>query len=131
MNQKNIHPLDIEEIKALIEMFLEDVIFEYRENEIHDWLQGINKEKIEEVLNREHHEVLRANSFIIPFAYLHYRVVPHQNLVGYLQDLMKNNDILDLENVVYQNTMKHFKRIFSGKTEYLHFANIDGTKSYE
>jgi hypothetical protein len=131
MNQKNIHPLEIEEVKALIEMFLEDVIFEYRENEIHDWLQGVNQEQIEEILNREHHEVLRSNSFIIPFTYLHYRVVPSQNLVGYLQDLMKQNDILDMANVIYQNTIKHFKRIFSGKTEYVYDANVDGSKSYE
>lgn len=128
---KNTHPQDIEEVQALMEMFLEDVIFEYRENEIHDWLQGLDQNHIELILNRENHEVLKQNSFIIPFVFLRYKVVPKANLVGYLEGLMKHNTLIQEENLVLDNTIKYFKRIFSGKTEYIYFANTDESKSYQ
>jgi hypothetical protein len=128
---KNTHPKDIEEVQALMEMFLEDVIFEYRENEIKDWLQGLNQSQIDAILQRENHEVLKDNSFVIPFVYLHYHVVPTPNLVGYLEGLMTFNTLIEGENLVLQNTIKYFKRIFSGKTEYIYFANTDESKSYQ
>lgn len=128
---KNTHPQDIEEVQALMEMFLEDVIFEYRENEIHDWLQGLDQDHIELILNRENHELLKQNSFIIPFVFLRYKVVPKVNLVGYLEGLMKHNTLIQEENLVLDNTIKYFKRIFSGKTEYIYFANTDESKSYQ
>ena len=106
---KNTHPKDIEEVQALMEMFLEDVIFEYRENEIKDWLQGLNQAQIDAILQRENHEVLKDNSFVIPFVYLQYNVVPNANLVGYLEGLMKFNTIIEDENVVLDNTIKYFK----------------------
>jgi hypothetical protein len=127
---KNQHPQDCEEVQALMEMFLEDVIFEYRENEIHDWLQGLQPQQIDGILHRENHELLLQNSFVIPFVYLKYRVVPNPNVVGYLENLMEHNELIEEENVVLQNTKKHFKRIFSGKTEYIYFANTDESKSY-
>ena len=127
---KNQHPQDCEEVQALMEMFLEDVIFEYRENEIHDWLQGLQPQQIDGILHRENHELLLQNSFVIPFVYLKYRVVPNPNVVGYLENLMEHNELIEEENVVLQNTKKYFKRIFSGKTEYIYFANTDESKSY-
>ncbi len=127
---KNQHPQDCEEVQALMEMFLEDVIFEYRENEIHDWLQGLQPQQIDGILHRENHELLLQNSFVVPFVYLKYRVVPNPNVVGYLENLMEHNELIEEENVVLQNTKKYFKRIFSGKTEYIYFANTDESKSY-
>jgi hypothetical protein len=128
---KNVHPEEIEEVKALMEMFLEDVIFEYRENEIRDWLQGLQPQQIDEIIHRENHEVLLDNQFIIPFVYLHYRVVPNPSLVGYLELMMDHNQLIDQSNIILQNTKKYFKRIFSGKTEYVYFANTDESKSYQ
>ena len=127
---KNQHPQDCEEVQALMEMFLEDVIFEYRENEIHDWLQGLQHQQIDGILHRENHELLLQNSFVVPFVYLKYRVVPNPNVVGYLENLMDHNELIEEENIVLQNTKKYFKRIFSGKTEYIYFANTDESKSY-
>ena len=128
---KNVHPEEIEEVKALMEMFLEDVIFEYRENEIRDWLQGLQPQQIDEIIHRENHEVLLDNQFIIPFVYLHYRDVPNPSLVGYLELMMDHNQLIDQSNIILQNTKKYFKRIFSGKTEYVYFANTDESKSYQ
>lgn len=128
---KNVHPEELDEVKALMEMFLEDVIFEYRENEIKDWLQGLQPQQIDAIIHRENHEVLFDNQFIIPFVYLHYRVVPNPNLVGYLELMMEHNQLIDQDNVILQNTKKYFKRIFSGKTEYIYFANTDESKSYQ
>ena len=47
----NLYPLESEEAMMLMHRFLADVIFEYRDNEIKDWLQGLTLSTIEEMIN--------------------------------------------------------------------------------
>ena len=77
-----LHPLESEESMMLMHRFLADVIFEYRDNEIKDWLQGLSLTAIETILNKAGNEDLQKNAFIIPFTYLHYAVVPPASIVS-------------------------------------------------
>ncbi|MEN9819765.1 MAG: hypothetical protein RL379_543 [Bacillota bacterium] len=125
-----LHPLESDEAMMLMQRFLADVIFEYRENEIKDWLQGLNQKHIQEILDKPGNEDLKKNAFIIPFTYLHYAVVPHANLVDQLKVWLQQHPLIPQDNVILQKTKLNFERIFKGKTEFIYDINNGGHKSY-
>jgi DNA-binding transcriptional MerR regulator len=116
----NQHPLSIPEVNALMQLFLVDVIDDYRDQEIKEWLQGLSVSDIEAILQRPEHQHLKDNPFVIPFIYLHYAVVPPPALIASFWQWLQIHPLLPLENIVLQNTKKHFQRIFTGKTSYIH-----------
>lgn len=116
----NQHPFSIPEITTLMRLFLVDVIDEYRDQEIKEWLQGLSVSEIEANLQRPEHQRLKDNPFVIPFIYLHYAVVPSAALVPSFWQWLQIHPLLTSDNIVLQNTKKHFQRIFTGKTSYIH-----------
>ncbi|MBM3909148.1 MAG: hypothetical protein FJ352_00020 [Firmicutes bacterium] len=125
-----LHPLESNEAMMLMHRFLADVIFEYRENEIKDWLQGLNNASIQEILDKAGNEDLKKNAFIIPFTYLHYAVVPNPSLVDQLKVWLQAHPLIPQNNIILQKTKLNFDRIFKGKTAFIHDVNNDGHKSY-
>lgn len=124
------HPLDFPEVQQLMNQFLVDVIFEYREQEIKDWLQGLSLVDIESIVNRPGHEILKANRFIIPFTFLHYAVVPNPQITDALKLYLYDHAIFPKGNAVIAKTILHFERIFKGKQQFIHYPNNAGHKSY-
>jgi hypothetical protein len=127
---KNIHPMAIKEASDLMNQFLGDVINDYRENEIKDWLQGLTFKDINEILQRPEHEQLRQNTFIIPFTYLHYAVVPNPKILGDLLLWLNQHAIVPNDNEVLKKTILHFNRIFKGKSAFIYDPNSGEHKSY-
>jgi hypothetical protein len=125
-----LHPLESEESMMLMHRFLADVIFEYRDNEIKDWLQGLSLTAIETILNKAGNEDLQKNAFIIPFTYLHYAVVPPASIVSAMKGWLDKHPLIPNDNGVLQKTKLNFDRIFKGKTEFIHDPNNGGHKSY-
>jgi hypothetical protein len=125
-----LHPLESDEAMMLMHRFLADVIFEYRENEIKDWLQGLNDASIQEILDKAGNEDLKKNAFIIPFTYLHYAVVPNPSLVDQLKVWLEAHPLIPQNNIILQKTKLNFDRIFKGKTAFIHDVNNNGHKSY-
>jgi len=125
-----LHPLESDEAMMLMHRFLADVIFEYRENEIKDWLQGLNDASIQEILDKAGNEDLKKNAFIIPFTYLHYAVVPNPSLIDQLKVWLQAHPLIPENNMILQKTKLNFERIFKGKTAFIHDVNNDGHKSY-
>lgn len=125
-----LHPLESDEAMMLMHRFLADVIFEYRENEIKDWLQGLNQIQIQAILDRPGNEDLKKNAFIIPFTYLHYAVVPNATIVDQLEVWLKQHPLIPEDNTILQKTKLNFSRIFKGKTEFIYDINNGGHKSY-
>jgi hypothetical protein len=126
----HLHPVESEEAMMLMHRFLADVIFEYRENEIKDWLQGLTLSAIETILKTPGNEDLEKNAFIIPFTYLHYAVVPPESVVNAMKGWLKKHPLISRDNVVLQKTKLNFDRIFKGKIEFIHNPNKGGHKSY-
>jgi hypothetical protein len=126
----NLHPLESEEAMMLMHRFLADVIFEYRDPEIKDWLQGLTLSAIETILTKPGNEDLQKNTFVIPFAYLHYAVVPPTSIINVMKDWLEKHPLIPRENQVLQKTKLNFDRIFRGKTEFIHDPNNGGHKSY-
>ena len=126
----NLHPLESEEALMLMHRFLADVIFEYRDNEIKDWLQGLTLDTIEAIVKKPGNEDLQKNTFIIPFTYLHYAVVPPASIVNAMKGWLEKHPLIHSDNVVLQKTKLNFDRIFKGKTEFVHDPNNGGHKSY-
>ena len=126
----NVHPLESDEAMMLMHRFLADVIFDYRENEIKDWLQGLLLDDIHAILNRPGNEDLLKNAFIVPFTFLHYAVVPHEQMVDALQGWLNIHPLIPKENTVLQKTKLNFDRIFRGKTSFIFDPNNGGHKSY-
>jgi hypothetical protein len=126
----HLHPVESEEAMMLMHRFLADVIFEYRENEIKDWLQGLTLSAIETILKTPGNEDLEKNAFIIPFTYLHYAVVPPASVVNAMKGWLEKHPLISRDNVVLQKTKLNFDRIFKGKTEFIHDPNNGGHKSY-
>jgi hypothetical protein len=114
----NLHPFELDEINMLMNVFLEDVLFEYRENEIKEWLFGLTLDDVETILNRPNNEELRKNSFVIPFIFLKYQVVPPSHLIEPLRHYLHNHPLLPNENIVLKKTKENFTRIFTGKPEF-------------
>ena len=127
---KLLHPLESDEAMMLMQRFLAEVIFEYRENEIKDWLQGLTVSKIEAILDAPGNEDLKRNSFIIPFTYLHYAVVPNPAIVDRLKLWLEKHPLIPNDNQVLEKTKLNFERIFKGKTEFVYNPNNTGNKSY-
>jgi hypothetical protein len=125
-----LHPLESEVALMLMHRFLADVIFEYRESEIKDWLQGLTLSSIETIVNQPGNEDLQKNTFIIPFTYLHYAVVPPASIVNAMKGWLEKHPLIPSDNVVLQKTKLNFDRIFKGKTEFIHDPNNGGHKSY-
>jgi hypothetical protein len=126
----NLHPLESEEAMMLMHQFLADVIFEYRENEIKDWLQGLTLDSIEAIVNKPGNEDLQKNTFVIPFTYLHYAVVPPASIVNAMKGWLEKHPLISTDNDVLKKTKLNFDRIFKGKTEFVHHPNNGGHKSY-
>jgi hypothetical protein len=116
--EKILHPMHLSASLQLQMMFLEDVYFDYQDYEIADWLKGLDESTIEEIINRQGHESLKANSFVIPYTYLKYHVVPKTSLVSYLKTLMHHHRFIDDENPNLKNMKLNFDQIFTGKTSY-------------
>jgi hypothetical protein len=116
----NTHPLSFPESTSWINMFLTDVIDDYRDQEIKEWLHGLTEVTIEEILNRAGHESLKIHAFIIPFIYLQYAVVPPTTLIPSLWRWLHIHPESWQDNLVVQNTKTHFYKIFTGKTAYIH-----------
>jgi hypothetical protein len=127
---KQTHPLSLPETQALMHQFLSDVIDDFREHEIKEWLQGLTISHIEEILQRPGHETLRTNPFIIPFVYLHYAVVPNAQIVEMLKHWLHQHPMMPKDNEILAKTKLHFDRIFKGKTSYIYDPNNGGHKSY-
>jgi hypothetical protein len=125
-----LHPLESEVALMLMHRFLADVIFEFRENEIKEWLQGLTLSSIETIVNQPGNEDLQKNTFIIPFTYLHYAVVPPASIVNAMKGWLEKHPLIPSDNVVLQKTKLNFDRIFKGKTEFIHDPNNGGHKSY-
>ena len=125
-----LHPLESEKSMMLMHLFLADVIFEYRENEIKDWLQGLTLNVIETIMNKSGNEDLEKNAFIIPFTYLYYAVVPPESIVNAMKVWLNKHPLIPSDNLVLQKTKQNFDRIFRGKTEFIHEPNNGGHKSY-
>ncbi len=126
----NVHPLESDEAMMLMHRFLADVIIDYRENEIKDWLQGLLLDDITAILNRPGNEDLLKNAFIVPFTFLHYAVVPHEQMVDALQGWLNIHPLIPNENTILQKTKLNFDRIFRGKTTFIFDPNNGGHKSY-
>ena len=126
----NLHPLESEQVMMLMHKFLADVIFEYRDNEIKDWLQGLTLDSIEAIVNKPGNEELKKNTFVIPLTYLHYAVVPPVSIVNAMKGWLEKHPLISLHNQVLQKTKLNFDRIFKGKTEFIHNPNNGGHKSY-
>lgn len=129
MNNQH-HPLESEEAMMLMHRFLADVIFDYRENEIKDWLQGLTISQIEAILNRPGNEDLLNNTFIIPFTFLHFAVVPNTSIVDRLKLWLDHHPLIPPTNEVLIKTKLNFDRIFKGKTEFIYDPKNGGHKSY-
>jgi hypothetical protein len=119
----NLHPLDIEEVNALLYLFLADVIYEYRDHEIKDWLHGLSGEDIETILQKKGNELLQQNPFVVAFAYLKFQVVPTLLIAEKLRLYIQKHPILGDSNEVLNKTKENFTRIFTGKTDYTHRPN--------
>jgi hypothetical protein len=126
----NVHPLESDEAMMLMHRFLADVIFDYRENEIKDWLQGLVLGDILSILNRPGNEDLSKNAFVIPFTFLHYAVVPNEHIIDALEKWLNIHPLIPKENTVLQKTKLNFDRIFRGKTSFIFDPNNGGHKSY-
>jgi hypothetical protein len=126
----NVHPLESDEAMMLMHRFLADVILDYRENEIKDWLQGLLLDDIHAILNRPGNEDLLKNAFIVPFTFLHYAVVPHEQMVDALQGWLNIHPLIPNDNTILQKTKLNFDRIFKGKTSFIFDPNNGGHKSY-
>ena len=126
----NVHPLESDEAMMLMHRFLADVILDYRENEIKDWLQGLLLDDIHAILNRPGNEDLLKNAFIVPFTFLHYAVVPHEQMVDALQGWLNIHPFIPNDNTILQKTKLNFDRIFKGKTSFIFDPNNGGHKSY-
>ena len=63
--EKILHPMHLSASLQLQMMFLEDVYFDYQDYEIADWLKGLDESTIEEIINRQGHESLKSNSFVV------------------------------------------------------------------
>jgi hypothetical protein len=126
----NVHPLESDEAMMLMHRFLADVILDYRENEIKDWLQGLLLDDIHAILNRPGNEDLLKNAFIVPFTFLHYAVVPHEKMVDALQGWLNIHPFIPNDNTILQKTKLNFDRIFKGKTSFIFDPNNGGHKSY-
>jgi hypothetical protein len=126
----NLHPFESEEAMMLMHRFLADVIFDYRENEIKDWLQGLTLQAIEDIIHKPGNEDLQKNTFIIPFTYLHYAIVPPASIINAMKGWLNNHPLISGDNHVLQKTKLNFDRIFRGKTEFIHDPNNGGHKSY-
>jgi hypothetical protein len=114
----NTHPTDYPGVEAIINMFLSDVIFEYTEREIQDWLAGLNVLDIESLLHRQGNQALLDNAFIIPFVYLRYAVIPPPALVPHLKGWLDISTIVPKDNVILKKTKINFEQIFTGKQSY-------------
>lgn len=90
----NLHPLDLDSVNDLVNLFLADVIFEYRDHEIKDWLQGLTGDAIEAILAREGNTSLRSNAFVIPFTYLKFQVVPPFSIVEKLRAYLQKHALI-------------------------------------
>ena len=91
MINSNLHPLDSNEVIKVMLQFLADVIFEYRDHEIKDWLQGLTLDSIEAIVNKPGNEDLQKNTFVIPFTYLHYAVVPPASIVNAMKGWLEKH----------------------------------------
>jgi hypothetical protein len=129
MINSNLHPLDSNEVIKVMLQFLADVIFEYRDHEIKDWLQGLTLDSIEAIVNKPGNEDLQKNTFVIPFTYLHYAVVPPASIVNAMKGWLEKHSLISSDNQVLQKTKLNFDRIFKGKTEFIHDPNNGGHKS--
>lgn len=116
----NLHPLDLDSVNDLVNLFLADVIFEYRDHEIKDWLQGLNGDAIEAILAREGNASLRSNAFVIPFTYLKFQVVPPFSIVEKLRAYLQKHALIPETNEVLKKTKENFTRIFTGKTDFIY-----------
>jgi hypothetical protein len=127
---KHQHPLHFQEVQNLMNLFLSDVIDEYRDQEIKEWLQGLTAVEIKQIIDRPGHESLKENTFIIPFTYLHYGVVPNTTILADFFTWLKQSAIFPDGNDVINKTLLNFDRIFKGKTAYIFDTNNGGHKSY-
>jgi hypothetical protein len=116
----NLHPLDLEAVNEVVNLFLADVIFEYRDHEIKDWLQGITGDQIEAILARPGNEILRLNTFVIPFTYLKFQVVPPFPIIEKLRSYLQKHTLIPEHNEVLRKTKENFTRIFTGKTDFIY-----------
>jgi hypothetical protein len=116
----NLHPLDLDSVNDLVNLFLADVIFEYRDHEIKDWLQGLTGDAIEAILAREGNASLRSNAFVIPFTYLKFQVVPPFSIVEKLRAYLQKHALIPETNEVLKKTKENFTRIFTGKTDFIY-----------
>ena len=114
----NLHPLDIEAVNGLLYLFLAEVIFEYRDHEIKDWLHGLSPDDIDHILHKKGNGLLVENPFVIVFAFLKFQVVPTLNVVEKLRVYIQKHPILGDTNEVLNKTKENFTRIFTGKSEF-------------
>jgi hypothetical protein len=114
----NIHPLDYPGMDNIVLLFLKDVLFEYTEREIQDWLGGLNVTHINELIHRPGHEQLKQNACVIPFIYLRYAVVPPYDIIAKLKACLDMTMIVPQDNVVLKKTKANFAQIFTGKQSY-------------
>lgn len=110
------HPDLLPEFVELQDKFLADVLFDYRENEISDWLSNLTRDDMEAIVNRE--PMIRSNRFVIPFLYIRYRAIPRRDVVDYLRNCLDVNNLIPDNNTVLVRTRTNFHRIFSERSDY-------------
>jgi hypothetical protein len=116
----NLHPMSVDLAKTAMHQFLVDVIDEYRDHEIKDWLQGLSSAQIQAIISRPGHDILKQNTFVIPFTYLQYAVVPPAAILLDLRKWLENHACIDASNDVLSKTKQYFDRIFSGKSSFIY-----------
>ena len=110
------HPDQLEAFVELQHLFLSDVLFDYTLTEITEWLSNLKVEEIQNIINQ--HPALKENGFVVPFTYLKYKAIPRREVVSYLRTLLDQNTLIPEENPIVFKTKKHFKQIFSERTDF-------------
>jgi hypothetical protein len=113
------HPDLLEDFVKLQELFLSDVLFEYTQSEIIDWLSNLTAEDIKSILNR--HKELQDNGCVVPFTYIKYKAIPRRDVIDYLRHLIDQHALIPEDNPVLKKTKKNFDVIFSERVDFKYY----------
>lgn len=113
------HPNQLEAFVELQERFLSDVLFDYTLPEITEWLSNLKADDIKAILDRN--QALKDNGFVVPFTFIQYKAIPRREIVSYLRTLLDQNTLVPDENPILFKTKKHFKTIFSERSDFKYY----------
>lgn len=116
MTNHMAHPDLLDDFVKLQNQFLKDVLFEYTNSEIIDWLSTLSVEDISSILKRDPN--LKSNGFIVPFLFIRYKAIPRREIVNYLRTLLNDNQLIPKDNPVLKKTITNFNKIFSERSDF-------------